>query len=574
LLNDPDTNLYKRDDIPANSVLIPFYWGYRAARGEIKRDVRGDPTKLRTQYQDIHGNRLDANFGKPGGHFVNATNNIPDMYGAPFKPPFGVSAANASSNYLYVAEAANRRYMVFAAERLATLIATMRTAYPSETITVIGHSQGTVITLLAQALLADRNQRCADCIIMVASPYSLVSHLTPAGSDTFGTLLGIVEKITAAPYPSPSLDSMRAGQEYSHGRAGPAWNADSGQRIGKDGKILVFPERDNRGKVYLYFSPNDTTVALDTIAGIGTYGVPEEIYAGTRPQLMTRLSSKRFYQRMWTKRHRDGKPVLVGTPPGQIALRVRGEPAFPGDNLALGALSQKAMVEGQMMYINGEELFPQHAPQMFAGEALKGTPATFGKDRPDAVTQNIALGKDKAKLQWVTLPEDYSALSEQAAKARFNALSGDENDHTQNVRKKGRFGGTLEREQTPNEARDWMKDSSDALAENSYHSAVLRDPENHRWVTAMDIALGQANSLDSPDWRALLVLMADWRMDQKALDAIKQNPLWNRLEQRTRDVVGWCFSYYKSGVFPPNSVVEMRRLPALVKGSLPKGVER
>jgi uncharacterized protein involved in type VI secretion and phage assembly len=49
-----------------------------------------------------------------------------------------------------------------------------------------------------------------------------------------------------------------------------------------------------------------------------------------------------------------------------------------------------------------------------------------------------------------------------------------------------------EREETPNEIRARMDVDPDELSENSYHSAVLRSPENHRWVTAMDIAIGQA----------------------------------------------------------------------------------
>lgn len=570
VFDDPDTYLYKRDDIPSNSVLIPFYWGYRAAYGEIKRDEKGDPTRLRTQYQDVHGNRLDANFGKPGGHFPNATNNIPDMYGTPFLVPYTARIVNSQVNTLYIAECANRRYMVFAAERLATLISTMRSAYPSETITVMGHSQGTIISLLAQALLVDRKKRCADCVIMVASPYSLVPQLTPSDSDTFGTLKRIVESVTAAPHPSPTLESMRSGQEYSYGRAGPAWTGTSGQRLGKSGETVVFPERDNRGKVYLYFSPNDTTVALDTVAGIGTYGVPEAIYEGTNPRLMTQLSEKRFYQRMWTRRLREGKPVLVGTTPGQVALRARGEPMFPGDNVAIGAMSQRSMAEGQMLFINGEELTPPHAPAMFGGEAVKGTPTTFGKDQLDEVTRNIVLGKDQAKLPWITLPEEYSGLSLQAARERFNRQTDDDNHHTHAVRKKSMFGSALERESTPSEAREWMEKSAKALVENSYHSAVLRDPENHRWVTAMDVAIGDAKSLDNPHWRSLLIGMADWRLDEEAMGKLKANPLWNGLDQATRDVVGWTHSYYKHGEFPPNHVVDMSRLPTLVKGSLPK----
>ena len=50
-----------------------------------------------------------------------------------------------------------------------------------------------------------------------------------------------------------------------------------------DGQTVVFPERDNRGKVYLYFCPDDTTVALGDVHGIGTYGVPDMLPDGGQP---------------------------------------------------------------------------------------------------------------------------------------------------------------------------------------------------------------------------------------------------------------------------------------------------
>ncbi|OLG70400.1 T6SS effector phospholipase Tle3 domain-containing protein, partial [Xanthomonas oryzae] len=86
---DPDTYLYQRSEdttskLPTHSMFIPFYWGYRASDNEIAKDKRGNPTRLRSQYQDTAGNRLDAHFAKAGGFFANATSNLPDMYGKGF----------------------------------------------------------------------------------------------------------------------------------------------------------------------------------------------------------------------------------------------------------------------------------------------------------------------------------------------------------------------------------------------------------------------------------------------------------------------------------------------------------
>lgn len=563
-LNDPDTHLYLRKDGQAKSVLIPFYWGYRAAEGEIQRDSKGDPAKIRTQYQDKFGNRLDRHFGKGGGFFANATNNLREMYGKGFDLAIRHVANTQLPNSQFMGECPHRRYFVLAAERLANMISTIRNVYPSETITVMGHSQGTLITLLAQAMLADRRQRCADCLIMVASPYSLHAKVTPKGGDTLGDFLGIVGAVTGEPYVLPTLDDLCVGQPKSGGRAGPGWSALNGHRIGVDGGSAAFPERDNRGKVYLYFSPDDATVGLSQVVGIGTFGVPDLVEGRGA---MERLREMRFYQRLWTKRHREGKPVWVGTEPSRQLLRAKGEPRYAGGGWsAKNIAASEPMNEDESLWINGEALMPMHAPRMFGGEAVKGGPSTLGKDRGDDVTKNISLGKEKASFPWVPLPEAYAGMKEDAALAKFNSEAVDENGQTRAVRTKGMFDKSLEREMTPDEARAWMRTAESQLEDNSYHSGVLRDSENHRWVTAMDVAIGQGHILDDKDWRALLTLMGDWRMEDKQLEDMRNNPKWNDLSDATRMLIEACGRYYKSGEFPASSIVNLRKPPRMVSG--------
>ena len=562
ILDDPDTHLYGRKDDHAKSVMIPFYWGYRAAKHEIQRDAKGDPAKVRTQYQDKRGNRLDRHFGKAGGFFVNATNNLVDMYGEGFDKfvRYGVNPTLPNSQFMGLGP--HRRYFVLAAERLANLVSTIRSIYPSETITIMGHSQGTLITLLAQALLVDRQERCADCVIMVASPYSLLTGPTPGGHHTLGALFRIVEQVTNKPYAMPALDALAEGQPKAHGRAGPRWSPQQGHRVGKDGEVVVFPERDNRGKVYLYFSPDDSTVGLDDVSGIGTLGVPEK--ANGEPA-MEKLRGMRFHQRLWTKRYREGKPVLIGAVPGWQPLRAEGETRHAGGWSIKSAVSV-AMSTDEYLWTNGEELVPQHAPQMFGGEAIKGTPTTLGKDRYDDVTRNIALGKEGADFPWVPLPASYTGMTADAARQKFNAESEDENAHTRAVRTASMITRSLEREMTPDEARAWMGRAESQLENNSYHSAILRDPENHRWVTAMDVAIGQGLSLENRDWRQLLTLMADWRMDQERFNKMTLNPKWKELSETTQKLIEASARYYNTGEFPAASLVNLDRLPSLVTG--------
>jgi pimeloyl-ACP methyl ester carboxylesterase len=307
-LDDPDTHLYQRDvsDPKTRSLMIPFYWGYRATPEHVKRDDAGDPFRMRNQFQDIQGNRLDRHFAKAGGFFVNATNNLEDMYGKGFKANWKTATVERASpnNYLLFANAPLRHYFVLAAHRLAMLVSEIRRVSPDETITIMGHSQGTLIALLAQALLVDKGQRCADTVILVDSPYSVLPKVTPKGHDTLATLVRIVTAVTQTPHAQPPLSALRDSKTYG-GRSGPQWSPTQGTRKDKIGNLTVFPERDNRGKVYLYFCPDDTTVALDDVQGIGTYGVPDATPDG-RPAMMA-LQSLGFYQRLWTKRHRDGE---------------------------------------------------------------------------------------------------------------------------------------------------------------------------------------------------------------------------------------------------------------------------
>ena len=579
ILDDPDTYLYQRDtdDPKTRSLMIPFYWGYRAAPEHVKRDDAGDPFRMRNQFQDIRGNRLDRHFGKAGGFFVNATNNLDQMYGEGFQANWKTAIVEHANpnNYLLFANAPLRHYFVLAAHRLAMLVSEIRRVSANETITIMGHSQGTLIALLAQALLVDKGQRCADTLIMVDSPYSVLPKVTPKDHDTLATLIRIVTAVTQTPHAQPSLAALRDSKTYG-GRTGPRWSPTQGTRKDKIGNLTVFPERDNRGKVYLYFCPDDTTVALDDVQGIGTYGVPDATPDG-RPAMMA-LQSMGFYQRLWTRRHRDGDPVPVGKPPQPEFIRAPGEHRYPGASLVTGVVSQAPIAEGQERLINAEALNPPHAPQMFGGEAVKGSPVTAGLDKPDDVGKSVALGKDAATFLWIKMPAEYDApnTTQQEALARFNGLTADQEDHTRAVRKgparsSSSSSSCHEREETPREARARMEHDQGTWDANSYHSAILRSPENQRWVTAMDIAIGQARCLDEPAMREVLVAIADWKMDKVQYRKVTKLPGWSRLSGETQALVKSSYLYYQEGIFPASDLVSLTP-PALLAGTAKKGV--
>ncbi|AOS22255.1 T6SS effector phospholipase Tle3 domain-containing protein [Xanthomonas oryzae] len=590
---DPDTYLYQRSEdttskLPTHSMFIPFYWGYRASDNEIAKDKRGNPTRLRSQYQDTAGNRLDANFAKAGGFFVNATSNLPDMYGKGFETTLKTRGVQmVSPDFTYFGNAPPRRYFVLAAERLAMLVSEIRRLAPDDTITIMGHSQGTMITLLAQAMLADRRQRCADCLILVDSPYSL---LEPKGEEQttqakLQTLIKIVNAVTTKPYARPSLSELQVGQPGYGGRTGHGWTPSQGTRLDAEGKQIVFAERDNRGKVYLYFCPQDTTVALDQVQGIGTYGVPDTVHVAWKRKFystertaslpaMDALKDMRFHQRMWTKLLRGGKPVAVGLPPQHIPLRMEDEARYPGGGVGPTTTASQTPLPQEGRYINGEALQPPHAPQMEDGEAdarqyksstpLRGTPTRAGKDAPDDVSVDVALGNPKASLNQYRVFERFvdKNLSDpdlQELTQQFNANHPDLNDQTPgyDCENGDDMGYMLWRHATPNEVRAQMAHNPAALVDNSYHSAMLRSTENHRWVTAMDVAIGQAQTLDDPEWRKVLIAFANWRTPFKPSESQLPGQLtllelanFEKLSPGAQMLAQQTAYYYTTGKFP------------------------
>ncbi|MDU8628654.1 DUF3274 domain-containing protein, partial [Pseudomonas syringae group sp. 243L2] len=578
MLDDPDTYLYRRDasDPKTHSVLIPFYWGHRAAPDQIKRDDAGDPFRMRNQFQDINGNRLDRHFAKAGGFIANATNNIPDVYGEGFKPNLKSIALETfkPDNALYFGHSPARHYCVLAAHRLAMLIREIRRVSPDETITIMGHSQGTMVTLLAQALLVDGGDRCADTFIMVDTPYCVLPGNTPKDQDTFSTLVGIVTAITNMPHTQPAMSELRDAKTYC-GRSGSRWSPTQGIRKNKVGSMTVFPERDNRGKVYLYFCPDDTTVSLDDVQGIGTYGMPDALPDGRMAMMV--LQQLRFYQRMWTKRHRYGEPILIGSTPQPELMRATGEARYPGSSFGAGMIARAPIPEGQERLINAEALTPPHAPEMFGGEAETGTPTTSGLDKPDDVGKSVALGKDAATFLWIEMPPEYDGpkVTVRQALERFNARSDDPEEKTRQVRI-GRSrnpanplsGYSSQREETPREARDRMEKNRNAWSDNSYHSGLLRSRENHRWVTAMDIAIGQAKCLDDPAMRDVLVAIADWKLDNETFGYLRKSSGWELLSTDAKELVTACHFYYQEGEFPSTELVPLNPPPLI--DSLPK----
>ena len=383
---DPDAVFYKRA-LPKGhrTPVIPFYWGFRERDKKYKD---GSETR-HGQALDRYGNRLDKDYSKGGGPFVNATTSLPDMWGP------GKSGGSGTANRIVgdalrpLLGSPGRMYMILAARRLAALVSMIRDWHADDVVNIVAHSQGCMLSLLAQAFLMEDGLRPADTLVLTHPPYSLVddfpwladasdsegdadermkgsTHLL-RGGQTFHarltTLANIVQGVAAKRHGSPTFSDL--GAPRHRGMVGAKWVPDA-------------PERDNRGKVYLYFCPEDTTVELDNVLGIGWQGVPN-VQTGSRlerqpgPANVVARSTvtrrpldelgPRFFQRVFTGRKRPdaakGRAVMVGQAPHDFALRVKGESGFEHVD------GMKAWNAGRWMRTAPSVARPEHA----AGDA-------------------------------------------------------------------------------------------------------------------------------------------------------------------------------------------------------------
>ncbi|MCC7701628.1 DUF3274 domain-containing protein [Janthinobacterium sp. GW460P] len=360
LEDDPDAVFFKRTMAKdTNSPVIPFYWGYREV-GEKCRTKNG-------QFIDRYGNRLDKDLSKEGGPFGNATSNLPDMW----RPGIYAPVDPMGDALRPLRTAPGRMYMVLAAQRLAALIAMIRDYDADDTVSIVAHSQGCLLSLLAQAMLMEKGLAPADNLILTHPPYSLVDSLPllmrgaawfDGGEDAvmkpYYHLLSGAQTMGAR---LKTLVNIVAGVARGSGKActPPFGDLKKDEHRGMVGSQWQSAEdRDNRRKVYLYFCPEDMTVALDNIQGMGWDGVPdyasgselveeEETFsvdglsvASGNTKMVERLQVRgalaelggRFYQRVFSNKSRldtaTGKTTvsLVGKPPPfDFPLRLTAE---------------------------------------------------------------------------------------------------------------------------------------------------------------------------------------------------------------------------------------------------------
>lgn len=541
-------------------------------------------------------------------------------------------------------------YMVLAARRLAALVAMIRDYEPKDTVTIVAHSQGCLVSLLAQAFLMERGERTADTLILTHPPYGLdedtnfkvkTINLFSGGTDDvmaphydaisgtqtlqarLQTLVNIVQGVAKAKASDPAfaqIDETRCG-----GMVEGRWKPDG--------------DRDNRGKVYLYFSPEDMTVALDNMKGIGWQGVPDYIrgtrltkefdasgYAASKgfivgsPRWLPEKIARRplaelgpgFRQRVFTAKQRlDPRtqkvgPVLVGLPPYDFALRLKGEddhthvessgrglraslpvarwPIRPNDTPeeqrnGIRTINGEPLAKPCLADMRGSQIDADKIPAGSSHAMLK--PGERGPcEEVDPITAAIAITSSagmKGHVEErpdpagsVTHPASPQLLGKGDLQRMEIAYNAEKNPGNPNPDDRFTVLSAVRHPdgkvlaiigESPNAARRrWQHE----VSAKSFHSAIFDSARNHSQVTAYDVAIGSGKASSDPKFYAYLCAVADWRLKKPDKQADKPRPGMLRWEdfvtdfgaylqcepQWRRELIEGNADYYSSGNLP------------------------
>jgi hypothetical protein len=301
---------------------------------------------------------------------------------------------------------------------------------------------------------------------------------------------------------------------------------------------------------------------------------------------------KGFHQRVFTEVLRDKERVKVGLPPHAFLFWKKG------DVIKKGAV-QHAAEKDTWRRITGEALSPPVWADLHAGQSTRGQQGVSPLDAAVAITNGgvglktevvddprppaerkplrvekrtsvLALSKetivDGKELDRVT------GLVLQAWKQKVPPLN-DEEGKAREVCGVFEDAGPgklrIRRSETPDEARlRWQHQQT----EDSYHSAIVSNPNHSRYVTTYDLAIGApipATHL-AAKFRIYLCEVADWRREDPAvsmLDADRHTKIvmdfFNQEDGKNKALIEATGLYYKKGIIPAQ--VLNAAIPGLVK---------
>jgi len=394
-------------------------------------------------------------------------------------------------------DAPPREYFAHAAQRLANLIDTIR-EQSLNSVTLLSHSQGTMIALAATLLC---KKRPPDAVMLMNSPYALTDKITDAltvGGDrpTDGarlrTLQAVVDKLRPNQqfFNQKRLDCLRVGAT----KCGQMhfWKPDIVHPCGT-------PERDNHGRLYNYFNPHDRVMGSTPLQSIGWQGIPGGVLFGMQDVVK---------QRMLARGTSCGdEPAL--TPFGTLPRIPDPEPGvMPTDFwnknkpiIKFGKLWSEPP-QDQMVSINGEKVpNPLTAEEMSKPRKKRVIKVINGK----MVTEEVEVYFDEA----LRTADAWGATTEEGkfkepSYANFASIY----ERSEYVEREDIYapGGKKHELETQEEMQQRI---TNWYPMPTNHSTMPMHVEFMKRVVAYDLPIGYAESYRRDDWYRLMVL-ADW----------------------------------------------------------------
>lgn len=379
------------------SPVIRFYWGYRAKDNETDKYAIPLKNKQGDNYYDLtpEERKQKKPFFWGGGPFQNGCNqlislwsdkgfdNWPSVMGLPI--PFSTQLMNGERDRL-LTKAPPRHYYAHAAGRLAKLIKTIRDTHPEDTVTVLSHSQGTMVALAAAAIEAP------DALFLMNSPYALdnetttyISYpldeiITPQAREA--TLADIVKKVA-------ENKSRLQRQNTGNLLAGASSDGESWTPAGKTFNGL--PERDNHGTTWIYCNPHDRVMGSAPLRSIGWQGLPntrESHY--TAPHPLFKQAGDTLYVRMLARNTACGDTPNPATHFGNLE---DGKAFWDSTTTLLQKITWPEPDSAQKLNINAPQV-----PKPLSAEELKD----FDQDYRSREKQTGLTGYGYGQINQVT----------------------------------------------------------------------------------------------------------------------------------------------------------------------------
>lgn len=548
------------------SPVIPFYWGYKPVdhaafeadqqryRDELRKNRNNAELAYDTYRQndariirnhnnaniDNLNNWLDPASVKGGGTFANATTCIPDMFG-----PGGAGKIIAIIGKLMsrteafnlnkkdwshpIYQNPHRIYQAYAARRLADLIIAIRQNPETlfDTINIVAHSQGTLITMLANMWVKAESLEPADCTVLNHSPYSLESRVLE------DTLPGNQQSSAGRQKTLASFCRlMAANPRYQAGNL--AHDAGYIQQITDTGCLALKAQntlwndprynRNNFGMVYNYFCPNDQVVSMSPIQGFGWRGIPDNYYSAMGNNLRQRVfckdqkvGEKTGYHFVMPSRQPDDSK---DTGYSYSDVTVSGLPLPEPFDFKLMAQDQENGEERYKAKLAGNDPAIAKAAmkaERFITEKLEipNSPAFYGRRGDNSLLSEKQLSELQARL----LAEDRNKAPGEQREMVDGRIIGHP-DSYQYI--------SFRRRMTDGE----LEDAVDMSIAYSQHSSIVASIEVSRKSTAYDLAIGQNNAFEDKDFWEKLLLRADWRRPGNPIETERK--------------------YYQEGILPPD----------------------